>query len=394
MLRWMTPPSSFPLGAALTVGELEDDPHRALARLRASEPVSFVPALSAWLVTSREHALAVMRDDETFTVDDARFSTGQVVGPSMLSRDGAEHARHRGPFARPFRLDATRDRLAGAVDDETRRLVDAIAEARGGDLRFDLAAPLAARVMLVALGLESIPSSLVLGWYAEIVAAVSGINLGIEPPAAVTSTVQKLAAEIVAAASSTAPPSLLRDAGEHAAGVTPREIASNAAVLLFGGIETTEGMIATLFLDLLRHPDQLELARARPELRANAIEESLRREPAAASVDRYATRDVELGGAPIRDGDLVTVSLSGANRDPATFPDPDRFEIERANAKLHLAFAQGPHVCLGMHLARLEARVALDAVLERLPGLRLDPSGATAVRGLVFRKPGAVPVLA
>jgi cytochrome P450 len=387
----LSPP--FPLGAALTVAELEDDPHPALARLREHEPVSFVPALSAWLVTSRELALAVMRDDETFTVDDPRFSTGQVVGPSMLSRDGDAHARHRSPFARPFRLAATRERLGDAVDAETARLVETIAAAGGGDLRFELAAPLAAHVMLVALGLESIPSDVVLGWYREIVSAVSGINLGIEPPPAAARAVEQLAAEIAAAAAEGAPPSLLRDAAEHAAGVTPEEIASNAAVLLFGGIETTEGMIATLFLDLLGHPEQLALARARPELRVNAIEESLRREPAAASIDRYATRDRELGAASVRQGDLVTVSLTAANRDPATFPDPDRFEIERANARLHLAFAQGPHVCLGMHLARLEANVALDAALARLPQLRLDPSRQASVRGLVFRKPDAVPVL-
>jgi cytochrome P450 len=378
----MARPDSFPLGAAATVAELEDDPHGVLHRLREREPVSFVPALGAWLVTSREHSLTVMRDAATYTVDDPRFSTGQVVGPSMLSRDGDEHGRHRAPFARPFRLDATHAQLADAVEHETARLVDAIAAAGRGDLRFDLAAPLAARVMLVALGLETIPSSLVLGWYAEIVAGVSGINLGIEPPTAVARAVDQLARQTMAAASSSAPPSLLRGAGEHAAGVTPEEIASNAAVLLFGGIETTEGMIATLLLDLLQHPDELALARERPELRVNAIEESLRLEPAAASVDRYATRDIELGPASIRRGELVTVSLTAANRDPATF------------AKLHLAFAQGPHVCLGMHLARLEARVALDTVLERLPELRLDPAAQPSVRGLVFRKPDAVPVLA
>jgi cytochrome P450 len=389
----MARPPSFPLGAALTVSELEGDPHGLLARLRRAEPVSFVPAIDAWLVTSRELALAVMRDDETFTVDDPRFSTGRVVGPSMLSRDGAEHTRHRGPFARPFRLDATRERLTGAVEHEANRLVDAIATAGNGDLRVDLAAPLAARVMLVALGLESISSNLVLGWYAEIVAAVSEINLGVEPPPAVADAVSRLAAECIAAASAAAAPSLLRDAAGHGAGVTPEEIASNAAVLLFGGIETTEGMLATLFRDLLAHPDALELARRRPELRANAIEESLRHEPAAASIDRYAVRDIELHGASIRRGELVTISLTGANRDPETFPDPDRLDIQRPNAKLHLAFAQGPHVCLGMHLARLEARIALDAVLERLPRIRLDPSQDARVRGLVFRKPAAVAVL-
>jgi cytochrome P450 len=389
----MSRSTSFPLGAALTVAELEDDPHPALHALRRTEPVSFVPALAAWLVTSRELALTVMRDDETFTVDDPRFSTGQVVGPSMLSRDGEEHTRHRAPFARPFRLAATRERLGDAVLDESGRLASVIAAAGGGDLRFDVAAPLAARVMLVALGLESVSSSVVLGWYAEIVAATSGINLGIEPSPETAHAVEQLAGEIMAAASVSAPPSLLRDAAGHAAGVTPEEIASNAAVLLFGGIETTEGMIATLLLDLLRHPEQLELVRNDDGLRANAIEESLRREPAAASVDRYATRDVALGGASIHRGELVTVSLTGANRDPETFPDPDRFDVQRANARLHLAFAQGPHVCLGMHLARLEARAALDAVLERLPGLRLDPARPAQVRGLVFRKPDSVPVL-
>src|SRR5712675_1054951 len=122
-LRAMSLPRLFPLGAALTVAELEDDPHPALARLREHEPVSFVPALSAWPVTSRELALAVMRDDETFRVDDPRFSTGQVVGPSMLSRDGAEHARHRDPFAEPLRLAAVRKRFAPLVEAEVDALI-------------------------------------------------------------------------------------------------------------------------------------------------------------------------------------------------------------------------------------------------------------------------------
>src|SRR3954447_25085773 len=105
----------FPIGAAATVEELEGDVHPLLARMRESEPVSWLPALDGWLVTSRELALAAMRDAQAFTVDDARFSTGQVVGPSMLTLDGDVHARHRGPFARPFRLDAVRERFTAVV---------------------------------------------------------------------------------------------------------------------------------------------------------------------------------------------------------------------------------------------------------------------------------------
>ena len=162
---------------------------------------------------------------------------------------------------------------------------------------------------------------------------------------------------------------------------------------MFGGIETTEGMIANALLHLLAHPDQLALVTADPGLVANAVEESLRLEPAAATIDRYATCDLELGGAQIQAGELVTISIAGANRDPAAFPDPDRFDVLRDNAGRQLAFAGGPHVCIGMHLARLEAHAAIGRVLKRLPGLRLDPSSPAAPRGLVFRKPPSLQVL-
>jgi cytochrome P450 len=160
-------------------------------------------------------------------------------------------------------------------------------------------------------------------------------------------------------------------------------VVSNAAVLMFGGIETTEGMIATLLLHLLREPAPLDRA-----LIPAAIEESLRLEPAAAVVDRYATRDVSLAGASIARGDLVTVSLTAANRDPAVFPDPDVFDVHRPNLRKQLAFAHGPHFCLGADLARLETRIAVETVFDRLPGITLaEPAAAT---GLVFRKPAAV----
>ena len=113
----------------------------------------------------------------------------------------------------------------------------------------------------------------------------------------------------------------------------------------------------------------------------------MRLEPAAAVVDRYATRDVELGGAPIRRGDLVTVSIAGANRDPAVFTDPDRFDVRRDNARLNVAFAQGPHFCLGMHLARIETRSRSAASSTASPGSGSTPTIRARHDGLVFRKP-------
>jgi cytochrome P450 len=162
---------------------------------------------------------------------------------------------------------------------------------------------------------------------------------------------------------------------------------SNAAVLMFGGVDTTEGMIVNAVRHLLDARAALALVRDRGDLLPNAVEESIRLEPAAAVVDRYATRDVELAGVQIQHGDLVRVSITGANRDPAVFADPDRFHIQRANARLNLAFALGPHFCLGAQLARIETAIAVGRLLDRLPGLRLDLDHPNTPRGLVFRKP-------
>jgi cytochrome P450 len=206
--------------------------------------------------------------------------------------------------------------------------------------------------------------------------------------------------EAFAALRASVEPALDRDPGSSlvaavasaAGGLDRAEVVSNVAVLLFGGIETTEGMIANAVHHLLANPDQLALVREDRSLLPNAIEESLRLEPAAAVIDRYATRDVRLGGAAIGQGELVTISIAGANRDPDVFPDPDRFDVRRENARLQVAFAHGPHVCIGMHLARLEAHAAVGRVLDRLPGLRLDPARPAVPRGLVFRKPPALHV--
>jgi cytochrome P450 len=372
-------PGRFPLGAAVTVADLEGDPHPVLARLREREPVSWLPALGGWLVTRRDLALRVMRDAAAFTVDDPRFSTARVVGPSMLSLDGGEHARHRGPFTGGFSHPVVRARLAAYVEAETGRLVAAMRPVGGADLRTGLAGPLAVSVVAEALGLGQTDPSVVL-------------SMPGGEEAAGRAAFGMLGSSLRAAIAADGRSTLL---GEAAAGdaLDTGEIVSNAAVLMFGGIETTEGMITNAVLHLLSHPDQLRLVLGDPELVRNAIEESLRLEPAAAVVDRYAVRDVRVGDAVIRMGDLVTVSIAGAGRDPAVFPDPDRFDVRRENARLHLAFAYGPHFCLGVHLARLEAQAAVRAVLASLPGLRLDPDRPSAPRGLVFRKPSSLHVL-
>ena len=348
-----------------------------------------MPVLGAWLVTGYDLAVEVLRDSRTFTVDDPRFSTAKVVGPSMLSLDGARHARHRAPFTRPFRSGEIHAQLGSVISAEADRLVNAIQPDGRAELRRAVAGPLAVSVMAGALGLGRTDPAQILAWYDGIVAAVqaeaAASGAATDTAAAGSTAFAELAASLRQVIAAPHASCLL---AEVTGPLTEDEAIANAAVLLFGGIETTEGMITNAMLHLLSDPGSLELVHTNGGLIPAAIEESLRLEPAAAVVDRYATRDTQLSGARISAGDQVTVSIAGANRDTAVFGDPDRFDVRRPNSAKHLAFAHGPHFCLGAHLARLEARIAVETLLDRLPRLRLDPRYSPGTpQGLVFRKP-------
>jgi cytochrome P450 len=376
----------------VTLSELDQDPHPALARLRAAEPVSWLPSLGGWLVTRHDLVLAAMRDARTFTVDDPRFSTAQVVGPSMLSLDGVEHDRHRAPFVGPFRAGEVAGRFAQTTDDEANRLIDGLAPAGAAELRRAFAGPMATAIVTQALGLDRDEVADVLHWYDAIVTSVIEITAGHGATAAGEEAFGKLSDRLRVVIEGGDDSSLLA-AAAGAGALSEDQVISNAAVLLFGGIETTEGMIANAVLHLLTSPEWMEAARSDSAVLGAAIDESLRLEPAAAVVDRYATAEATLGDAEIGHGDLVRLSIIAANRDPAVFADPDAFDPGRPNLRRHVAFAQGPHVCVGVHLARLEARAALSALLRRLPGLAPDPERPAAVRGVVFRKPQRLDVV-
>ena len=393
----MTNASTYPLGASITLADLADDPHPILHQLRASEPVSWLPALDGWLVTRRDQAIEVMRDAKTYTVDHPGFSTARVVGPSMLSLDGDAHRRHRDPFERPFRRRAVQTRFSQIIAGYVTDLLDGFATNGRAELRREFAGPIAVKTMIAALGLEGTSVAAVLSWYDAIVETVTRVTAGEPVSREGQAAYAALRDHLLPVLRRPPDSSLLAAASGMAEGLSDEQIVSNAAVLLFGGIETTEGMIANALYFLLTNPDVLRVVRTEPAALPAVIEESLRLEPAAAVVDRYAVRDVQLGSAAIKAGELVRVSLAGANRDPATFDDPDRFDPFRSNLSSHVTFAQGPHVCLGLHLARLEAHHALEGVLSRLPNLQLEETETAAAaarpRGLVFRKPAALHVV-
>jgi cytochrome P450 len=366
---------------SVSADDLSTDPHPLLHRLRADQPVSWVPALDAWLVTDHGLCVEVMLDPETFTVDDPRFSTQQVIGPSMLSLDGAEHRRLRDPFAGPFRTARVRE-LEASILAHARGLVDRAASKGSADLRESVAAPLAVDVMARVLDLEDVDAGDVLSWYEDIVVAVHTVTAGGEVPDAGL----RAFAELKRAVSDNRATSALLGPVEKTLDID--EMASNVAVLLFGGIVTSESSSAIAFRYLLEDAALQRRLRDDRSLVRPFVEETFRIEPSAAAVDRYATRDAVLAGVEIAEGDLVRVSLSAANRDPAVFADPDHLHLDRDNLGKSLTFARGPHACLGVHLARLEAVAAVSALLDH--PVPLEAGDLAEVKGLVFRVPDTV----
>lgn len=164
--------------------------------------------------------------------------------------------------------------------------------------------------------------------------------------------------------------------------------------LMNAGGDTTYRGSSILLTCLLNHPEQMEQVRKDRSLLPHAIDEALRWDGPVTSTFRYVAKDTDLDGVTLPRGALLNVVLGSANRDPRKFDDPDMFDIHRSRHVRHLAFASGPHVCIGQHLARVEMMRAIDAVLDRLPGLRLDPDKpAPDVRGHLLRVPDHIHVL-
>lgn len=381
--------------APISLYQLSDHPYPALARLRATVPVAWFEEIGMWMVTRRDDVVAVLRDPERFTTDHPRSPIGDIFGRQMLAQDGPEQKRAKAACIQPFSRRVVAEEWRSVVAAKIDRLILAFEWRGRADLRQALAGPLAVASVGSVLGVPDEFHPVILEWYERFARALA--NFTADPEA-------RLRGQMAAAEFRTAmAPLLVRAAAEPGAGLfsslvhaadrlSDEEILSNALIILFGGIETTDATIANTIWALLTHPEALVWARTAPGGWAAAVEESLRWEPAVQSCTRYATQDVALGGVVIGAGDPVQCMLGAANRDPATFTDPDRFDIHRANANDHVSFGMGRHLCLGAHLARVEAEEVLAVLFDRLPELRLDPEHPARPAGYEFRKPAELRV--
>lgn len=362
------------------------DPHDFLDRLRATDPVHRTAA-GVWLVTRHADALAVLRDDITWSrrraaekhvvVDDPLAR--EIFTSRMLFNDKPQHTRMRRLVAGAFtpagvrRWEAHFTRIAEELLDEVepKGAMDAVAE---------FGYPFAERVICFMLGVPFEDHALWEAWAQQMVEPPAGGDMAAFKEVATTATLEftDYVKALVAERRGREGDDLLSRliaAEEEGSRLSENELVAMTFELILAGHETTSNAIPNGTWLLLRHPDQLARLRREPEAIAGAVEEILRYEsPAPMALPRVATTDVEVGGVLIPEGESALVLLVAANRDPEVFADPHRFDAFRPNNE-HIGFGTGGHYCLGAALARIELNIVFPALLARLPELRLAGDG-------------------
>ncbi len=361
------------------------DPYPLYHQLRDNDPVLWDPFLHAWVVSRYEDVTTVLHRysaERTPTPDqlealglEALAPVARVMVRQMLYLDPPGHTRVRALAAKGFtprRVEAMREH----IEDIIRHLLDRV-QARGvTDVIADLALPLPAIVSLEMLGLPSDDWPQLTSWTRTFAELLGNFQHNPARTATVCQAVDGMIAyfrHAIRTQSRRSQHGLLQalvTAETDGDRFTEDEVIANAIITLVGGLETTTNLIGNGMLALLLHPDQWQLLRAEPTLVPAAVEEVLRFESPIQHTARVAPDDNELGHRRIAKRQAVIAVLGAANRDPERFPDPDRFDIQRADSG-HLAFGWATHHCFGAPLARLQGELAFSALLERMGSARL-----------------------
>ncbi len=369
--------------ARLAEPDVIADPYPLLARLREATP--FAGLDGALIVFGRyQDCSRILRDPRASSARDSSLLAPATRPPrdrakSFLSLDPPDHTRLRGLVAKAFtpKVVAT---LAPRIRQVTEELL-AQARQRGQiELVSELAYPLPVRIISELLGVPPPDHARFARWSARLAQSVQPNFVAADSAEIVAQAERARAefaeyfAELIEARRSSPADDLLtklikaEDAGER---LTQDELIATCVLLLVAGHETTVGLISNAMLALLRHPGQLAALAAAPDLAAAAVEETLRYDPPVQLTARVARRGITLEGIDVPDGAVLLLLLAATGRDPAVFARPDAFDIAR-DAREHLAFAAGPHFCLGAPLARLEATIALRAIASQVVAPRLD----------------------
>ena len=387
------PLSGFPIGASIDLRELSRDPYPIYARLRDSEPVSYVPDLSMYLVTRYDDVRAVLQDTDNYIVGTDASLPFDIFGEHMMTVEGGQHTRYKSAHQKFFLPPEIRRRLETHVHDHAQMLISEFESDGEVELRSRYASRLPILTMLSLFGLDSREEPQLREMYDDFEAALSNFtrdprvrNRGLESAEKFHTLIQHYLDEKRATAADDSLLALLAATPDRLA---DEEIRRNALIIFFGGISTVEALILDTLYALGHHPTTMDRIRNDLSLLPKAVTEAIRWLGPVQSATRHVVNRVKLHGVCFEEGDTVNCMLASANRDEQMFEDPEIFNIDRDNAHQHVGFAVGPHHCLGSHLARTEARIAIAELLQRLPGFCLDLSRTTAPEGYEFRQPSA-----
>jgi cytochrome P450 len=379
-------------GEQITLEELERDPYPIYARLRDEEPVAWVPAVQLCLVTRYEDVRTVDLSPEVFTAATDPSTLNRTMGVNMLGSEGPDQQRIRRVVEPPFRPRDVEERTKGMIPALANELIDGFEAREEADLFTEFADPMSVRSLRFMLGLDEVAWEDLLRWN-------QGLMLGLanfegdpakQAPADVASASLSEVIERVLDRLEDEPDGSVLSAmlhhDEDGDRMTREEIVANTKLMLSGGLQEPRDVIALVLYALGSKPDHLEEVRADRRLVKPAVEETLRWAGPVGTSTRQTTETTELSGVKLEEGALIGAVLSSANRDPRRFTDPDRFDVHRKEGA-HLAFAVGNHFCLGAWFGRHLARVSLEILLDRLPGLRLDTERPATLSGWEFRAP-------
>jgi cytochrome P450 len=384
-------------GALITLAQLEEDPYPIYARLQQREPISRIPALGMWYVTRYEDVRAILMDTERFTTAAPESLIFDTFGTQVLTTEGAQHDSYRRALQQSFTPRAVRQNLDVAIQAATTRLIDEFKMLGKTDLRVGFAARLPIHTMLALFGLPKDDENFMRRWYDVFERALA--NFSWDPG------IRRTAHDSVADFHRYLDGAIARLSGVsdnllaklvHARTderLSHEEILRNLSIVLFGGISTVEALILNSLWALFMHPETLERVRGDSSLFPAVIDETIRWLSPVQSATRHVVHDTVYRDIHFPAGAVVNCMLGAANRDPAVFQAPERFDIDRVNRQRHLGFAVGTHACLGLHLAKLEARIAVEQLVRELPDLRLIDPVASTPRGYEFRQPRAMPVM-
>jgi cytochrome P450 len=380
------------VGTQITVEQLESDPYPIYAHLREEEPVCYVESVGLWLVTRWADVQHVDKTPDLFTGETEPSTLKRTFGRNLLASEGAYHDRIRKIIYPWFRVGAIGDYPDNVIAPIATELIDAFAHRGHVELVSEFAEPMSARVLKRALGLEFVAEETLRRWFVDLATGAANFEgdpakqeIADKASAEVNETVAPVLERLEREPNDTLLSSMIHTEvdGER---LTKEEIQSNLKVMIVGGLQATTDLIALSLWAILSHPDQLEEVRADPKLVDPAIEEAARWHSPVGTSTRQATRDTELAGVELEKGALIAAVLASANRDERNWTDPERYDIHRREGS-HLAFATGPHLCIGARLGRYEARTAWRVLLERLPNIRLGSDRPIEISGWEFRSP-------